>query len=602
MRNRAIRAFADLPIFPKIIFSLLLVGITPIFLVALFEIFANEDRGGFKLTPLILCFSFFLAAAMAGILTRLILAPVCRLLKGIERVSGGDFNYKIEEEDKDEFGDLARAFNKMSEKLNANIREKEEYLNSLHQLRLRESQAAIATQVAHDIRSPLAALDAALKNAAAMPEDQRTMVRHAVNRIRDIANHLLEKNRQRVGGPAAGEISQGREIFLLSSVIDPVVTEKRVQFGARGGVDIDFDFGCEAYGLFAKICPTEFKRIISNLIDNAVEALGGAGSVRLGLGHDGAAAIITVSDTGKGIPPEVLARLGAKGETHGKEGGSGLGLFHARTTLETWGGSLAISSEPGKGTRVTLKLPKAAPPPEFVAELNLMPGRPVIILDDDSTIHQVWQGRFESARVKEHDIETVHFSGPVELREWARANPEKAGAAICLFDYELLGYQETGLSLAQEIGLSGRTILVTSRYEERHIIDECRRLGVGMIPKGLAGFVPISIAHGGGNAMAVLLDDDALVHMNWNLSAKKAGIELKAYKTRAELEEGLISLPKDTPVYIDSDLGDGVKGEDIAVALRERGFTNITMSTGHAPDRFSTHPWLKVIGKEPPWS
>jgi hypothetical protein len=46
----------------------------------------------------------------------------------------------------------------------------------------------------------------------------------------------------------------------------------------------------------------------------------------------------------------------------------------------------------------------------------------------------------------------------------------------------------------------------------------------------------------------------------------------------------------------------GVKGEDIAVALRERGFSNITMTTGHAPDRFAALPWLKVIGKEPPWA
>ena len=467
---------------------------------------------------------------------------------------------------------------------------------------INKSKADIAAQVAHDIRSPLYALDAVLKNSTQFPERQRVIVRHAVNRIRDIANNLLEKNRQ--PGPAftAGDSSGGvlPDVHLLSSLIDPVITEKRLQFEAKPGIEMDFKLTPESYGLFSRIQPIEFRRLLSNLVNNAVEALGDKGAVDVGLTHQGSDVLLAIADNGKGIPPEILTKLGRRGETHGKDGGSGLGLFHARSTAESWGGGLAITSEPGKGTTVTITLPKAAAPAYFTSEFNLAPGRPIIVLDDDPGVHQLWRGRLESARTKEHNIEDHHFSEPAQLRAWVKDNPEKAGKAICLFDYELTGFKETGLSLASELGLCARTILVTSRSEEPRIISECTRLGVRMIPKGLADFVPITI---GATipALAVLIDDDAMVHMNWEDAAERAGVELKAFKAPAEFLSNLETFPKDTPIYIDSELGEDIKGEDIAVDLKEKGFTNLRLATGHPPENFSHLPWLKVTGKESPW-
>ena len=90
--------------------------------------------------------------------------------------------------------------------------------------------------------------------------------------------------------------------------------------------------------------------------------------------------------------------------------------------------------------------------------------------------------------------------------------------------------------------------------------------------------------------------------MNWRMAAKAAGAELKSFKTPQEFAEAAGTLPRDIPLYIDSELGNDIKGEDIAVDLHEKGFTDITMATGHSPEKFSGLPWLKVAGKEPPWS
>ena len=187
------------------------------------------------------------------------------------------------------------------------------------------------------------------------------------------------------------------------------------------------------------------------------------------------------------------------------------------------------------------------------------------------------------------------------MRIWVKTAPAKAETATCLFDYELAGFKETGLSLAEELGPGARIILVTSRHEEPYVNREAARLKICIIPKGLVSLIPILIkAAAPAAGAAVLLDDDPLVHMNWKLAAKAAGVELKACKTPADLNAAIENLPRDTPVYIDSDLGNGIKGELIAGELHNNGYSNISMATGHSPEKFAHLPWLKVTGKEPP--
>ena len=61
------------------------------------------------------------------------------------------------------------------------------------------------------------------------------------------------------------------------------------------------------------------------------------------------------------------------------------------------------------------------------------------------------------------------------------------------------------------------------------------------------------------------------------------------------------NFPKDMPIYIDSELGEDVKGEKIAEDLKGKGFTNICLATAHPPEKFAHLPWLKVRSKEAPW-
>lgn len=470
--------------------------------------------------------------------------------------------------------------------------------------------STLATQVAHDIRSPLSALDSLMKDISQLPEEKRHIARSAVGRIRDIANNLLENYRQE---PTTGHSAtvkgvtpantEPATVYMLFGLIDPVITEKRLQFHSRIGVEIDSQLGTAFYGLFAKIQPVEFQRLLSNLINNGVEALNKTGSVIVSATHGNTNISIRVQDTGKGIPREILSKLGQRGKTHGKSGGSGLGLYHARICIESWGGSLDIESEPGKGTIVTVNLPKASPPSWFVSELELNPAIPVVILDDDTLIHQVWQGRFDSLRIKESNVETLHFSAPGDFRKWVRTNPAKAGNALYLLDYELLGHRETGLSLAEELDIGAQTILVTGRSDEKQILEDCLRLKVRMIPKGLAGLVPISVQADLEELDAVLVDDDPLVHMTWKVAAKAKGHNLSVFKDAGAFLAKAGKFRKETVIYLDSDLGDGKTGEDLAKELQSLGFVNLYLETGHPAESFKHLGFVKkVVGKEPPWT
>lgn len=473
----------------------------------------------------------------------------------------------------------------------------------------------MASQVAHDIRSPLAALTMVTSHLQELPEENRLLIRSAVQRIHDIANDLAGKKLQ-----PSGKV-EGRDelsLQLLSGIVDTLISEKRLQHRSKIGVEIDGQIEKSSYGLFAKIQSVEFKRVLSNLINNAVEGIGCSGRINIKLFSEQNQIRLQVADNGKGIPPEILPRLMHRGETHGKSGGSGLGLFHAKSSVEKWDGDITIESAVGVGTTVTITLPLQNPPEWFVPQLELASQSIVAIIDDDSSIHQIWKGRFESSDPT-RQIKLIHFSTPSEISSWYRDQNENSKNITFLCDYEFLGNDKTGLDIVRELNIHQNTILVTSRFEEEVVRKGCDNLGVRLIPKNLAGFVPITIApkseasenkHSdtpqqkieGIRIDAILIDDDDLVHMNWKMAAKRQNKIVRVYAGPDEFWKESVEFAKDTPIYVDSNLADGIKGEDVSWMMGKKGFSNLHLATGYDASQFDEMPWLKsIVGKSPPW-
>jgi signal transduction histidine kinase len=105
-----------------------------------------------------------------------------------------------------------------------------------------------------------------------------------------------------------------------------------------------------------------FTRVLCNLIKNAREAMPNGGILTIGSDLVEDRVVIRISDTGVGIPPELLPKLFEPFFTHGKSHGTGLGMAIAKSVVTAHGGNISVSSVRGSGTTVDIRLP--APPPQ----------------------------------------------------------------------------------------------------------------------------------------------------------------------------------------------------------------------------------------------
>lgn len=363
------------------------------------------------------------------------------------------------------------------------------YLSSLVEMEKKQALGELAGQVAHDIRSPLLALDMILMDLTEIQEQKRIRARNAVSRIRDIANDLKQKGQGKATlvTPKTPTLS----VELIPILVDSLVSEKRIQFRVLSDISIEDVVSPSCYCLFSKVNASEFHRVLSNLINNAVEAMEGRkGIVTVSLALHDDQVRIQIQDSGRGISADLLPKVGQPGMTFGKKDGSGLGVYHAKNTVTSWGGTLEICSQKGLGTTVEILLPKCEAPSWYLPRIELDGYDRVVILDDDESIHEVWKHRFKNYQ---EQIQLNHFLTAEELQSWHRDQALHPQNILFLFDYELLKQHETGLDLIESLGLAEHAVLVTSRYDEPRIRERCSRLGVRVIPKGLAGFVPLDL-------------------------------------------------------------------------------------------------------------
>lgn len=335
----------------------------------------------------------------------------------------------------------------------------------------------IAAKVAHDIRSPLAALNILLKkNAASLPESELNIIQNATQRINDIANNLLTQKRvnKLTSEPSTADPSNENiacKPELIPLLLENIILEKRAQYS---DLAVQFELNIaksQLETIFVNLVADEFNRALSNLINNAVEAITGKGKVTLELSKQSDNFMcLSIVDTGKGMHSEQLEKVLMNGISVGKENGSGIGLSSAIQSIESWGGVFSMTSEFGKGTSVELKLPMTKTP------------------------------------------------------KFYQKNPD-----------------------------------------------------------------------------LIFIDDSVYLTDAWKAQATLNGKKMSVFNTVNELRHYIHYFSKETPLYIDSNLGTAIKGEILAKELYEMGFTTIYLCTGMDDCEFSDMPWIKkIIGKEYP--
>ncbi|MEN0059411.1 MAG: HAMP domain-containing sensor histidine kinase [Bdellovibrio sp.] len=214
---------------------------------------------------------------------------------------------------------------------------------------LLETISDISRQVAHDIRSPLSALKiASSRLQSSSPE--ASIIRDASEKIDNIAEDLLQKSKHILALSKSDD--DEKAMVSLKVALEQVAGEKLLQYPHKIVLDISPDSNM----VKIKADQTKLYRAISNLLNNALEAIEGQsdGVVTLGLRRGVNQAQMIFIDNGKGIPPEILSNIGKQGFTFGKNNGNGLGFSSAKSFIEAADGTLSISSTIEAGTIVTM--------------------------------------------------------------------------------------------------------------------------------------------------------------------------------------------------------------------------------------------------------
>ena len=291
------------------------------------------------------------AAVMIG-LAYFIQRPMVELQEKIARLGEGDLDVSVNfAKRNDEIGDLGRNFNHMVEQL----RESREEIERLHRTQMSRAEhlatlGELATGLAHEIRNPLAGIAGVIEivgrdlpstsPARAVVKD----IRIEIAQINRILTDLLQTAR-----PHPPEV----RISDLNTTVEHAVMLARQQVLSK---PIKIELQKDPQLASVEHDSDQIHQVILNLLLNSVQAIEGAGLVRVLLAAKKDKALISVTDSGRGISPEHLPFIFRPFYTT-KGNGTGLGLSLARRIVEDHHGRIEVQSEMGKGTEFLITLP-----------------------------------------------------------------------------------------------------------------------------------------------------------------------------------------------------------------------------------------------------
>jgi signal transduction histidine kinase len=302
--------------------------------------------------------------------------PILRLRSMAQSVAQGNLDQSSGLRREDEIGELAEAFDAMTGRLQARAveaqalyaeavernRQLAEMYDRLQaaqqQLVLSEKLAAVgqlAAGIVHDVKNPLAAIkgmaEEMIEEAASGSgqADALQTIRDNAGRANSIVTDLLVFARQSTPTLLPRDLRESVEgaLRLTGFLL------------RKGRVDVEKDMPKSALAVFD---PQQIQQVLINLIQNAVQAMPSGGKLHVGLASADDHLVLTVRDSGVGIPPENLPRIFDPFFTTKPEGqGTGMGLSVSYGIIQRHHGQIEVDSQVGSGTTFTIRLPKNPP-------------------------------------------------------------------------------------------------------------------------------------------------------------------------------------------------------------------------------------------------
>jgi len=295
---------------------------------------------------MLLIFVLIAAAALlcSLVFSRVITSPLAGLMRGIQRMSKGDFSARVQVKSSGEMKQLALAFNSMSEKLET----------------LDQSRNQFVSNASHELKTPLATMKIMIESLIYQPDMDKelrtefmTDINNEIDRLSAIVSDLLTLVQMDVHN-----VKLTRENLSIATLIkenahrlQPIADQKEQK------IQLTLSDPCDIYADKSKL-----NQVIYNLMENAVKYTQQGGQVKVTLQRQGREARLTVTDNGPGIPkenlPHIFDRFYRVDKARSREkGGTGLGLSIVHQLVLLHGGAIRVESEEGKGTSFIVELP-----------------------------------------------------------------------------------------------------------------------------------------------------------------------------------------------------------------------------------------------------
>ena len=293
----------------------------------------NILRISFAVEAVLVVFSLVFSAGSAR--------KMKRILQSMERVREGEYSHKIQMNGLDEFGRLAREFNRLTDRLQVS----------------EQAQQQFVSDASHELKTPLAAIKLLSDSVLQNDMDAETMrefvsdIGSEADRLTRLAQDLLAISKAEVVRKEHEVVDLAQTIGKVFKLLVPLADQRQIRLTSNMEKD------CTVLTV-----EDDMYQIIFNLVENAIKYNRDGGLVRVGLLRREDEVVLTVEDTGIGIPADALEHVFERFYRVDKArsraaGGSGLGLSIVRELVERNYGEITVEQRPEGGSRFTVLLP-----------------------------------------------------------------------------------------------------------------------------------------------------------------------------------------------------------------------------------------------------
>jgi signal transduction histidine kinase len=303
--------------------------------------------------------------------------PILRLRALSQAVAAGDLSQKTELERPDEIGELAAAFDTMTQHLrertdeaarlyaetvqrNTELAEINVRLQTAQQQLVQSEKLAAVGQltagIVHDVKNPLAVIKGLAESLQSDPElhasanKDLALIRESATKANQIVSDLLTFSRQSTPQMQTQDLKATVEAAL------------RITAYLTRQANVQVITALPAHAVYITYDAQQIEQVLINLIQNAIQALPNGGALRVSLSQAAEAVALAVNDTGVGIPSENLHRIFDPFFTTKPAGeGTGLGLSVSYGIIARHHGRIDVESTVGQGTTFTILLPRQQP-------------------------------------------------------------------------------------------------------------------------------------------------------------------------------------------------------------------------------------------------